>query len=100
VVTIEPAARRLSLEDRELDLTTIEYDLLAYLVRCAGHVVSRDELMTTVFRRGVNPEDRSLDVHISHLRQKLGPHRTLILTVRGTGYMFRRERARGADTQP
>ena len=92
MVTIEPAARRLSLEDRELELTTTEYDLLACLVRFAGQVVSRDELMTTVFGRSVTPGDRSLDVHISHVRQKLGAHRALILTVRGAGYMFRRER--------
>jgi two-component system response regulator CpxR len=91
MVTIEPLARRLRLHNRELALTTTEYDILARLVQSAGQVVSRDELMSAVFGRTVDPADRSLDVHISHVRQKLGSHRSLILTVRGAGYMFRVE---------
>lgn len=100
MVTIESSARRLSLYDRELDLTTTEYDILACLVRAAGQVVSRAELMATVFGREVDPADRSLDVHISHVRQKLGEHRTLILTVRGAGYMLRLDRTRVRDLLP
>lgn len=100
MVTIEPAARRLSVGDRELPLTSIEYDILACLVRAAGHIVTRDELMQTVFKRGVDPADRALDVHISRLRHKLGEHRTLILTVRGAGYMLRVERARVYSLRP
>lgn len=100
MVTIEPAARRLSLDDRELSLTTTEYDILACLVRAAGQVVSRVELMATVFGREVDPADRSLDVHISRVRQKFGARRSLILTVRGAGYMLRLERSRVRDLQP
>jgi DNA-binding response OmpR family regulator len=100
VVTIEPAARRLSLDDRELPLTTTEYDILACLVNAAGQVVSRVELMGTVFGRDANPADRSLDVHISRVRQKLGAHRSLILTVRGSGYMLRLDRSRIRDVRP
>jgi DNA-binding response OmpR family regulator len=93
VLTLEPSARRLRLGSRELDLTTTEYEILSRLVVSAGHVVSRDELMAGVFGRDVDPADRALDVHISHVRQKLGSHRALILTVRGAGYMFRLEPA-------
>lgn len=93
MVTIEPSARRLRLENRELALTTTEYEILARLVQAAGHVVSRDELMAGVFGRAVDPSDRALDVHISHVRQKLGSYRSSILTIRGAGYMFRLERA-------
>jgi len=89
--TLEPAARRLSFEGRPLDLTATEYDLLECLVRAAGQIVSRDKLMATVFGREATPIDRSLDVHVSHLRRKLGAERELILTVRGVGYMCRLE---------
>jgi DNA-binding response OmpR family regulator len=70
----------------------MEYEILATLVRATGQVVSRDAIMSTVFRRDANPLDRALDVHISHLRRKLGPCRDLILTVRSVGYMFREPR--------
>ena len=60
-------------------------------MRAAGRVVSRDELMLAVCRREASPFDRSLDVHISHLRRKLEAQRALIRTVRGVGYLFCRE---------
>ena len=88
-VTLETAARRLFVEGQALHLTSIEFDILACLVRSAGTVVSRDRLMTEVFSRAFNPEDRALDVHISHLRKKLGSHASLIVTVRGVGHMLR-----------
>lgn len=71
----------------------MEYEILAALVRATGQVVSRDALMSAVFGREATPADRALDVHISHLRRKLGPHRNLILTVRSVGYMFRAPRS-------
>jgi len=88
-ITLESGARRLSVEGQPLDLTSLEFDILAYLVRAAGTIVDRDRLMTEVFARQLNPEDRSLDVHISRLRRKLGPHSSLIVTVRGVGHMVR-----------
>jgi DNA-binding response OmpR family regulator len=93
-LTLETSARQLFVEGHPLDLTTTEYDLLACLVRSAGRIVSRDELMATVFGRDATPIDRSLDVHVCHLRQKLGPLRELILTVRSIGYMCRLEQPR------
>ncbi|MGH8185280.1 MAG: winged helix-turn-helix domain-containing protein, partial [Steroidobacteraceae bacterium] len=62
-----------------------------YLARDAGHVVSRDQLMGAVCRREASPLDRSLDVHISHLRRKLQRHGSQILTIRGVGYMLAAE---------
>jgi two-component system response regulator CpxR len=88
-VTFEPSARRFTVHARELPLTTTEYDILACLVRAAGRPVPREALMPAVFGRAASPWDRALDVHVSHLRRKLGDHRDLILTVRGVGYMFR-----------
>ena len=88
-VTLESSARRLSVEGQPLDLTSIEYEILACLVRSAGTVVDRERLMTEVFARQTNPTDRALDVHISHLRRKLGPHSSLIVTVRGVGHMLK-----------
>jgi two-component system response regulator CpxR len=89
-VTLEAAARRLSIEGRPLHLTTVEYEILARLVRAAGEVVARERIAGEVFDRALNPEDRSLDVHISRLRRKLGPHGSMIVTIRGVGHMLRR----------
>ncbi|MGE3492411.1 MAG: winged helix-turn-helix domain-containing protein [Vicinamibacterales bacterium] len=88
-ITLEPAARRLSLEGQPLDLTSLEFDILAYLVRAAGTVVDRERLMADVFARELHPDDRALDVHISRLRRKLGPHASLIVTIRGVGHMVK-----------
>src|ERR671923_147921 len=54
------------------------YDLLEFLVRAAGRIVSRDELMVALYQRRASPFDRAVDVHISHLRKKLGRHGALI----------------------
>ena len=70
-----------------LTLTSTEFDVLEFLVRSSGRVVSRDELAASVFQRTFTPADRSVDVHISHLRKKLDGV-ACIQTVRGTGYLF------------
>jgi DNA-binding response OmpR family regulator len=88
-VSLESSARTLSIDGRRLDLTTVEYEILSRLVRAAGTVVSRERLIEEVFDRQAAPEDRALDVHISHLRKKLGDHKSLIVTVRGVGHMLR-----------
>jgi two-component system response regulator CpxR len=97
-VTLEPSARRLSIAGRPLDLTSLEFDILACLVQSAGTVVDRERLMTEVFARAVNPEDRALDVHISRLRRKLGHHASLIVTIRGVGHMLKTPAADGASS--
>ena len=77
-----------AVEGRALGVTSLDYELLDYLVRGAGRIVSRYELMTLILQREPSPLDRSLDVHISRLRKKLGDRRHLIQTVRGAGYIF------------
>ncbi len=70
-------------------VTSFEFDILDILMRSAGNVVSRDELATVLYNREATPFERSIDVHISHLRRKLETgDRTLIRTVRGVGYLF------------
>ncbi len=57
--------------------------------RSAGHVVSRDDLMESLYNRKSTPYDRSIDMHVSHLRKKLESSRPMIKTIRGSGYQFR-----------
>jgi DNA-binding response OmpR family regulator len=78
-----------------LDLTSLEFDILQLLVEANGRVVTREEIMPALFERDATPYDRSLDVHISHLRKKLERGHTLIRTVRGTGYVFTADREQG-----
>ena len=87
-VRLNAARREAWIGTSTLILTGIEFDILEQLLRSAGQVVSRDQLMTVLYQREASPFERSLDVHISHLRKKLEEHRELIRTVRGSGYMF------------
>ena len=74
-----------------VDLTAVEYDVLEKLLRAAGRILTREELSSQVLGRSSSPFDRSIDMHISNLRKKLG-HRVggsdRIKTVRGTGYVY------------
>jgi two-component system response regulator CpxR len=88
-VRLFPSARETLCDGAAVALTTVEYDILEFLVRAAGRIVSRDELTTALYQRRASPFDRAVDVHISHLRRKLGRHGALIRTVRGVGYLFR-----------
>ena len=88
-IRLAPGAREVWCDDRPLRLTPIEFEILEIFVRSAGRVVSRDELMTLLHQRRASPFDRSLDVHISHIRKKLGWRGDLIQTIRGIGYLFR-----------
>jgi two-component system response regulator CpxR len=88
-VQLIPAARAVRCAGATVSLTTTEYDILEQLVRSAGRIVSRDELTALLYQRRATPFDRVLDVHVSHLRKKLGRHGALIKTVRGAGYLFR-----------
>lgn len=88
LLRVHTGTREASVESQRLELTGIEFDILEFLLRQAGQVVSRDQLMTVLYQREASPFERSLDVHISHLRKKLGDSRDLIRTIRGSGYMF------------
>jgi len=88
-VRVDSQTREVWVADEPLDLTAIEFDILDFLVRSAGRVVSRNELAAVLYQRESTPYERSLDVHISHLRKKLERgDRVQIRTVRGVGYFF------------
>ncbi len=74
-----------------LNLTPIEFDLLIYLAKAAGRILTRDQLLDAVSGRSYDVFDRSVDVHISSLRRKLGDdsrNPRFIKTVRSAGYLF------------
>jgi two-component system response regulator CpxR len=74
-----------------VDLTTVEFDLLAALMRVAGSTVSREDLVRSVLGRDFSPFDRSIDTHVCNLRRKLGPLEDggeRIKGVRGAGYLY------------
>ena len=74
-----------------VELTTVEFDLLAALLRVAGATVSRAELVRDVLGREFSPFDRSIDTHVCNLRRKLGPlpdGGERIKGIRGAGYLY------------
>ena len=86
---LDPLTRAVTLEGRGVDLSALEFDLLAALLRFPGRVFKRDELITAVWGEGFSGVDRVVDVHISSLRRKLGDdadHPRFVATVRGVGY--------------
>ena len=90
-VRVDPSAHRAWQDDAELDLTPKEFDLLALLVTDAGRVVSRQRIMHEVWDEHYYGSTRTLDMHISSLRKKLGDDPTqprFISTVRGVGFRF------------
>jgi two-component system response regulator CpxR len=87
-IRLVTAAREAFSGGEALKLTTVEYDLLEFLVHAAGRVVSRDELAAALYRRRSTRFDRTLDMHVSNLRKKLGRRGDLVRTVRGVGYLF------------
>ncbi len=88
-VKVDIGSRVVLVKGMAVELTGIEFDILVALMRRAGRVVPRDALLSEAGRSDVVVGERTVDVHISHLRQKLGddPPR-LIKTVRGVGYVF------------
>jgi DNA-binding response OmpR family regulator len=90
-LTLWPAQRRAEWAGRALELTSTEFNLLQTLLRHAGRVVSKAELSEQGLGRPLARFDRSIDVHMSSIRQKLDTHsadRAWIQTVRGIGYQF------------
>ena len=96
-VTLDPGSREVVQDGKHVDLTTVEFDILEHLMRSAGRVLSRDALMEALYNRKATAFDRSMDMHISHLRRKLEGERTLIKTVRGVGYQFCRSSEEAAE---
>src|SRR5579859_6017532 len=95
-VELDPATRTVRLEGKPVDLTSVEFNLLEVLLREAGRVVPRERLVNAVLSRKFSPFDRSIDMHVSKVRKKLGDSDTdgdeHIKTVRGVGYIFARPR--------
>lgn len=87
-VTLDPGTREVSVSGKRVELTTFEFDILEMLMRSAGRVLSRDRLMENFYNRKATPFDRSIDMHISHLRKKIEHGDMLIKTIRGVGYQF------------
>ena len=90
-VELDPGTRSVRRSGEAVELTAVEFSLLEILLRRAGQVVEREELVRTVLGRRLSPYDRSIDVHVSSLRRKLG-HEVAgmerIKTVRGVGYQY------------
>jgi len=90
-VELDPGNRTVHRGGAAVELTSVEFSLLAALLRDAGRVVTRDDLAQAALGRKLSAYDRSVDVHVSSLRKKLG-HRVgdleRIKTVRGAGYLY------------
>ena len=95
-VRIDVAAHRAYVSGVELSLTAKEFELLRVLVREAGNVVPRDTLMREVWGNGLSGSTKTLDMHVSWLRRKLGDDAAsprYITTVRGMGFRFEKPSA-------
>lgn len=90
-IELDPATRTVRQKGVAVEFTSVEFNLLEVLLREAGHVVAREQLVDTVLSRKFSPFDRSIDMHVSKVRKKLGDSDNgteLIKTVRGVGYIF------------
>lgn len=90
-LALDPGARSVWCGNRRVEVTSVEFSLLEVLVRTAGKVISRKDLALQALGRRLNYQDRSIDVHVSSLRKKLGPAENggdRIKSVRGIGYIY------------
>jgi DNA-binding response OmpR family regulator len=90
-IQLSPSSRIAVRDGEELNLTSVEFGLLHELLKEAGKVVKKEDLSETVLERKLSPYDRSLDMHISNLRKKLGTRSDSserIKTIRSVGYIY------------
>ena len=90
-IEVSLAARSAKKDGEDLNLTAVEFDLLVALLKDAGKVINKEDLSETVLDRKLSPYDRSLDMHISNLRKKLGTREDddeRIKTIRSVGYIY------------
>ncbi|SRR5581483_4317253 len=95
-IELDPATRVVRRGGRPLEFTSVEFGLLEALLREAGRVITRERLAAIVLSRKFSPFDRSIDMHVSKVRKKLGDvegENGYIKTVRGVGYIFALPRA-------
>jgi DNA-binding response OmpR family regulator len=87
---LDPASHQVSRDGAPVTLTPREFDLLRYLMKNAGRVVSRERLLNSVWQLGYDPGTKIVDVYVRYLRAKIdvGGTESLIQTVRGVGYMI------------
>jgi two-component system, OmpR family, response regulator CpxR len=85
-VQLDPAARTVLADGEPVELTSVEFDVLEALMRAAGQVVTREQIAQDVLGRKFMPYDRSIDMHVSKLRRKVGEEH--IKTIRGVGYIY------------
>jgi two-component system response regulator CpxR len=88
---VNPRSRTARRRNRLIDLTSVEFDLLVLFLKSPGEVLGREELTKAVLGRELRANDRSIDVHVSNLRRKLGPNTNgadRIKNVRSTGYLY------------
>lgn len=88
-IVIDYPGRTVMLKDKKIELTNTEFNLLWYLANRSGKVISRDDLITAGRGDDAVVIDRTIDVHITSLRRKLGKYKDLIETVRSVGYKFK-----------
>ncbi len=90
-IEVSISARSAKKDGEDLNLTAVEFDLLVALLKDAGKVINKEDLSETVLDRKLSPYDRSLDMHISNLRKKLGTREDddeRIKTIRSVGYIY------------
>jgi two-component system, OmpR family, response regulator CpxR len=100
-VELDPATRTVHHQGKPVELTSVEFGLLQVLLREAGRVVTREALVDEVLGRKFSPFDRSIDMHVSKIRKKLGDsdNGDHIKTIRGTGYIFALARPKKNDVR-
>ncbi len=89
-IRIDIPGRQITLDDEPVELTAIEFDLLKVLAENRGRVLTREQLLERVWGGTYYGETRVVDVHLGHIRKKLG-REDLISTIRGVGYRFEDE---------
>src|SRR6267154_3219966 len=90
-VELHPESRSVTCNGKPVNLTGAEFDLLYTFLRSPGKIISREDLTQAALGRPMSPMDRSIDVHVSNLRRKLGPYdgeQERIKAIRGSGYVY------------
>jgi DNA-binding response OmpR family regulator len=101
-VEIDTGTRHVRRAGETAELTNVEYEILVILLSAAGRVVTREDLVRSALGREISVFDRSIDMHISHLRKKLGRRAgevERIKTVRGVGYIYARPTEAGGVSE-